>query len=76
MIHLSLTSQKIFLLLQAENPCRMVFRNGLPAATTPDHENHSFCVKSIRVSDGRFVLKVLQPIPGDAVTKASCAYRF
>ena len=79
MISLPLTSQKQFLLLQAENPCpdMPVFRNGLPVTTTPDHKNHGFGVKSIQAiarkfggsahfqaSDGWFVLKVLLPLPG------------
>ena len=78
MIHLSLTSQKQFLLLQVENFCPdiPVFRNGLPITTKPDRENHGFGVKSIQsiarkyggsasfqVSNGWFVLKVLLPLP-------------
>ena len=81
MIHLSLTSQKQFLLLQVENLCpdMPVFRNGLPVTTKPDRENHGFGVKSIQsiarkyggsasfqVSNGWFVLKVLLPLPKEA----------
>ena len=84
MIRLSLTSQKQFL-LQVENPFpdMPVLRNGLPVTTAPDHESHGFGVKSIQAiarkfggsahfqaSDGWFMLKVLLPIPEDAVTKA------
>lgn len=78
MIHLSLSSQKQFLLLQVENFCpdMPVFRNGLPVTTKPDRENHGFGVKSIQsiarkyggstsfqVNNGWFVLKVLLPLP-------------
>lgn len=78
MIHLSLTAQKQFLLLQVENLCpdMPVFRNGLPVTSKPDPENHGFGVKSIQsiarkyggsasfqVSNGWFVLKVLLPLP-------------
>lgn len=78
MIHLSLTTQKQFLLLQVENFCpeELSFQDGLPVTTKQDRENHGFGVKSIQaiakkyggstvfqVNDGWFVLKVLLPLP-------------
>lgn len=78
MIHLTLTTQKQFLLLQVENYCPNMpaFRDGLPVTTKQDSANHGFGVKSIRFTarkyggsttvgaeDGWFVLKVLIPLP-------------
>ena len=78
MIHLSLTAQKQFLLLQVENFCPNMpsFQDGVPVTTKRDKENHGFGVKSIQAiarkyggstifqaSDGWFVLKVLLPLP-------------
>ena len=81
MIHLSLTAQKQFLLLQVENFCPDMpsFQDGVPVTTKRDKENHGFGVKSIQaiakkyggstifqVSDSWFVLKVLIPLPKGA----------
>ena len=81
MIHLSLTTQKQFLLLQVENFCpdMPAFQDGLPVTTKRDKENHGFGVKSIQAiakkyggstffqaSDSWFVLKVLIPLPKGA----------
>lgn len=81
MIHLTLTHQKQFLLLQVENYCPDMpdFRDGLPATTKQDKENHGFGLKSIRYTARKyggdttcraegdwFVLKVLIPLPKDA----------
>lgn len=78
MIHLTLATQKQFLLLQVENYCPEppVFRSGLPQTTKRDAQNHGLGVKSIQVTarkyggtatvhmaDDWFVLKVLIPIP-------------
>lgn len=78
MIHLTLTTQKQFLLMQVENYCPDVpdFRGGLPATTKQDTDNHGFGLKSIRHTARKyggsatvqmegdwFVLKVLIPIP-------------
>lgn len=78
MIHLTLTTQKHFLLLQVENYCPDPpdFRGGLPVTTKQDKDNHGFGLKSIQLSakkyggsatvqveDDWFVLKVLIPIP-------------
>lgn len=78
MIHLTLTTQKQFLLLQVENYCPDIpeFRDGLPVTTKQDPANHGFGLKSIRYTarkyggtttvreeDGWFVLKVLFPLP-------------
>lgn len=78
MIHLTLTTQKQFLLLQVENYCPDMpeFRDGLPVTTKQDSDNHGFGLKSIRfiaqkyggtttvrAEDGWFVLKVLLPLP-------------
>lgn len=78
MIHLTLTTQKQFLLLQVENYCPDApqFRDGLPVTTKADTANHGFGLKSIRFAaqkyggtttvraeDGWFVLKVLIPLP-------------
>lgn len=77
MIHLRLTTQKRFLLLQVENYCplRPEFQSGLPVTTKPDPSNHGFGLKSIQYTakkyggtttvqaDGAwFVLKVLIPL--------------
>lgn len=77
MIHLRLTTQKRFLLLQVENYCpqRPEFQSGLPVTTKSDHANHGFGLKSIQYTaqkyggtttvhaDGAwFVLKVLIPL--------------
>lgn len=77
MIHLRLTTQKRFLLLQVENYCpqKPEFQGGLPATTKPDSANHGFGLKSIQYtarkyggtttvqSDGSwFILKVLIPL--------------
>lgn len=74
---LMLSAQKSFLLLKVENYCPTPpdFRDGLPATTKRDRENHGFGLKSIRltaqkyggymttaVEDDRFVLKVLIPM--------------
>lgn len=78
MIHLTLTAQRHFLLLQVENYCPNVpeFRDGLPVTTKQDPGSHGFGLKSIRYTaakyggtttvraeDGWFVLKVLFPLP-------------
>ena len=78
MIHLTLTTQKQFLLLQVENYCPDApdFRDGLPLSTKRDADNHGFGVKSIQHTARKyggtatvqmemdwFVLKVLIPIP-------------
>ena len=78
MIHLTLTTQKQFLLLQVENYCPepLNFRDGLPVTTKGDAGNHGFGLKSIQltakkyggsavvqVKDDWFVLKVLLPLP-------------
>lgn len=77
MIHLSLSTQKQFLLLRVENYCPHPprFHNGLPVTTKEDAANHGFGVKSIRhtarkyggsttmAMEGEwFVLKVLLPL--------------
>ena len=77
MIHLRLTTQKRFLLLQVENYCpqRPEFQNGLPVTTKSDSSSHGFGLKSIQYTarkyggtttvqaDGSwFVLKVLIPL--------------
>lgn len=77
MIHLTLTTQRQFLLLQVENYCPEApsFRNGLPVTTKRDVQNHGIGLKSIRhtarkyggsatvqMKDGWFVLKVLIPM--------------
>ena len=77
MIHLRLTTQKRFLLLQVENYCpqRPEFQSGLPVTTKTDSANHGFGLKSIQYTarkyggtttvqaDGNwFVLKVLIPL--------------
>lgn len=78
MIHLTLTTQKQFLLMQVENYCpeTLTFRNGLPVTSKRDTANHGFGLKSIRFTaqkyggtttvraeDDWFVLKVLLPLP-------------
>lgn len=78
MIHVTLTSQKKFLLLQVENYCPEppLIRGELPVTTKADSRNHGFGLKSIRytaqkyggtssvsVDNDRFILKVLLPIP-------------
>jgi len=78
MIHLSLNTQKQFLLLRVENYCPEPpqFSNGLPMSTKGDAANHGFGVKSIQhtarkyggtttmsVEGEWFVLKVLLPLP-------------
>ena len=78
LIHLTLTTQKQFLLLQVENYCpdAPAFRDGLPTTTKQDTDNHGFGVKSIQAiakkyggsaafqtTDNWFVLKVLLPLP-------------
>ncbi|MBQ8237703.1 MAG: sensor histidine kinase [Oscillospiraceae bacterium] len=77
MIRLMLSAQKSFLLLKVENYCPTPpdFRDGLPATTKRDTDNHGFGLKSIRntaqkyggsmttaVEDNWFVLKVLIPM--------------
>ena len=76
-IHLTLTTQKQFLLLRVENYCPETpkFQGGLPVSTKGDPAFHGFGVKSIQhtarkyggtttfgVEDGWFVLKVLIPL--------------
>ena len=78
MIHLTLTTQKQFLLMQVENYCPDApdFRGGLPVTTKQDADNHGFGLKSIQhtakkyggtatvqMENDWFVLKVLIPIP-------------
>ena len=78
MIHLTLTTQKQFLLMQVENYCpdAPAFRGGLPVTTKQDADNHGFGLKSIQhtakkyggsatvqMENDWFVLKVLIPIP-------------
>ena len=78
MIHLSLTTQKQFLVLQVENYCpeAPAFRGGFPLTTKQDRDNHGYGLKSIRktakkyggnatvqMKDDWFVLKVLIPLP-------------
>ena len=50
LIHLSLSSQKGFLLLRVENYCeaRLSFRDGLPVTTKGDENYHGFGLKSVR----------------------------
>lgn len=82
MIHLTLTAQKQFLLLQVENYCpdTPMFQNSLPVTTKQDASNHGFGIKSIRftaqkyggsatvqMKDDWFILKVLVPIPGENI---------
>lgn len=82
MIHLTLTTQKQFILLQVENYCPDApdFRGGLPVTTKQDTDNHGFGLKSIQyiakkyggsatvqVEEDWFVLKVLIPIPKDSL---------
>ena len=79
MIRLMLSAQKQFMLLKVENYCPTPpdFRDGLPATTKRDADNHGFGLKSIRntaqkyggsmttaVEDNWFVLKVLIPLKG------------
>ncbi len=78
MIHLTVTGQKQFLLLQVENYCPedLEYRGGLPVTTKKDRANHGFGLKSIQqtakkyggttavgTEDEWFVLKVLIPLP-------------
>ncbi len=78
MIHLTVTGQKQFLLLQVENYCPedLEYQGGLPVTTKKDRANHGFGLKSIQqtakkyggtttvgTEDGWFVLKVLIPLP-------------
>ena len=78
MIHVTLISQKKFLLLQVENYCpdSLKIQDGLPVTTKADSRNHGFGLKSIRyaaqkyggsssvsIENDRFVLKVLFPLP-------------
>lgn len=77
LIHLRLTTQKQFLLLQVENYCPdpPEFQGGLPVTTKSDGTNHGFGLKSIQYTAGKyggtttvhaeggwFVLKVLIPL--------------
>lgn len=77
MIHLRLTTQKQFLLLQVENYCPRMpeFQGGLPVTTKVDKANHGYGLKSIQLTarkyggsmtasaaDDWFVLKVLLPL--------------
>ena len=77
MIHLRLTTQKQFLLLQVENYCPRMpeFQGGLPITTKADKANHGYGLKSIQLTakkhggtmtasaaDDWFVLKVLIPL--------------
>lgn len=77
MIHLRLTTQKRFLLLQVENYCpqRPEFQSGLPVTTKSDSSNHGFGLKSIQYTAQKyggtttvqaegswFILKVLIPL--------------
>lgn len=50
LIHLSLSSQKGFLLLRVENYCEasLTFRDGLPVTTKGDNAYHGFGLKSVR----------------------------
>lgn len=79
MVHLTLSTQKQFLVLQVENYCPdpPAFRNGLPVTTKQDTDNHGFGLKSIQytakkyggsatvqIAENWFILKVLIPIPG------------
>lgn len=56
MIHLTLTTQKQFLLLQVENYCpeAPAFRNGLPVTTKQDTDNHGFGLKSIQYTAHKY----------------------
>ena len=82
MIHLTLSTQKQFLVLQVENYCPdpPAFRNGLPVTTKQDTDNHGFGLKSIQYTAKKyggsatvqaentwFILKVLIPIPGERI---------
>lgn len=77
MIHLHLSAQKQFLLLQVENYCPQApsFQGGLPVTTKSDNANHGFGLKSIQFTAKKyggtttvqmehdwFVLKVLIPL--------------
>ena len=77
MIHLRLTTQKRFVLLQVEDYCpqRPEFQGGLPVTTKSDSFSHGFGLKSIQYTarkyggtttvqadGGWFVLKVLIPL--------------
>lgn len=77
LIHLRLTGQKQFLLLQVENYCptKPEFQGGLPVTTKSDNANHGFGLKSIQYAAKKycgtvtveaqndwFVLKVLIPL--------------
>lgn len=78
LIHLSVSGQKGFLLIQVENyyAGKLRFENGLPISTKGDDKFHGFGVKSIRYSAERyggtvsittenqwFHLKILIPLP-------------
>lgn len=78
LIHLSVSGQKGFLLIQVENyySGELKFENGLPMSTKGDDKFHGFGVKSIRYSAERyggtvgittenhwFHLKILIPLP-------------
>lgn len=78
LIHLSVSGQKGFLLIQVENyyAGTLRFENGLPVSTKGDDKFHGFGVKSIRYSAQRyggtvsittenqwFHLKILIPLP-------------
>lgn len=83
MIHLTVSAQKQFLLIQVENYCPepVTFRRGLPVTTKSDTDNHGFGLKSIyytvqkyggttsiRQEDNWFVIKMLIPLPKTADT--------
>lgn len=80
MIHLSVFSQKSFLIIRLENYCedQLQFDRQLPVTTKKNAEFHGFGLKSLRrtvhkyggevdisLQDGWFSLKILIPCPAD-----------
>lgn len=80
LIHVSVSAQKGFLIIQMENYCgqEVIIENGLPRTTKSDKKNHGFGLKSIRnsakkyggtisiaVNRGWFELKIIIPMPED-----------
>ena len=77
MIHVSVFSQKNFLIIRVENYCEGVleFKKELPVTTKADREQHGYGLKSVRhtvrkyggevdisLKDSWFGLKILIPI--------------
>ena len=78
LIHLTVSAQKAFVHIRAENYCmdELTFKDGLPVTTKKDSAFHGFGVKSMRaiaekyngtltttLNDGWFELRILIPIP-------------